>query len=228
MKKIILPFLCALTLGFTSCKKETSNIQSYQYVPAIVYQTYPSVLEIDGGKLSVPQLADESLMPGDLLMTTFTVDLDNQPTKEILTVSEFAYMTLGSTSAKPGPGEEDYSGSIKTMDTYPYSNGIVKNTLFLWFIHDVPKDQAFDYEMIFDPEETSETRTLYIRAKKSNVATETTNVNLLSCYGFDLTDFLSTVRNGTDKVKFFIQYKTGADESGNDIYKLYSTQPFSL
>ncbi len=227
LNNVIILSLFALIFGATSCMKKGENISSHLYIPAIVEYSFlqQPLLKTSLGTVLAPELSDDLLKPSELLVTNFSVNYDNQPSSEYTTISNVQYVKVESSYPAATPGgestTEDYTVPIEDM---LYRDPVV-NILFFGFIHTAPGDQKFVYEMTYDSEDTSDTPTLYIRAKKDGEGTETKGAYLYF-YAFDMTSYFSSHKTDATEIKFNIKYKTGVDDEGKDVYKSWTNNPF--
>ena len=228
MTRVVFFCLCFLTIGLSSCwDKEPIAKQYYNNEPAIFMNSSYGLdmIETGMGRFLAPELAtlSEPLSVGDLLLTTFEVDLRNQPYQDILIASISYIKRINSSLAKPIVADEisDHDDLIKRMLA---DIKHLNNLLFFFFVHDAPEEQDYTYEMVYnDSEEASEVPTLYIRAKKTNNPDGTTINDVMTCFGFDMTSFINQYQlshPGSNTVSFDIMYYTGID--GNDGYKLFN------
>ena len=196
----------------------------------------------------VPGLADNtSLKEGDLLWTSFVVDIEEQPptvfSLHCYTARHFRYQTVDSAKVIIPETDEafnsylsdDYSESIELSALYNYA---IDSLCFFGFKHYNQSNQLlYTYELILNPEIENESNgfpTLYIRSKQIN--TNETSGNAYSndgkIFAFDIADFVKYYEeNYTEKItsdgriRFNLRYKTGVDADGNDVYRAFMSNP---
>ncbi len=187
------------------------------------------MIETRYGTLLAPELNGKSFFDDDLLWTNFEVNHDNQPYSDATTVSNLVYMQVYSSYIRTVPGgivTDEYTAPIDHMYPAPALKA-VRKILFCSFGHVAPADQTYAYEMFYDPEETADTPTLYVRAKKSNSSTGS-NINLKTCWAFEMTTFATRYKDPSSNiVQLNIKYRTGVDDEGKDIYKTLEGSPIS-
>ena len=241
-------FFVLLTL-FTNCLKDDDNRKSVYYFhdePVVVVQTgdYPTVRN-ESYLFYVPELAgDTALKAGDLLWTSFIVDLDSQAATDLITsyqytANDFKYGIVDSSKVIiPADTPEfqsylsdDYTASIDLSVLYKY---VIDNLWFFGFKQQDQSDQlSYTYELILNPVIENNYPTLYIRSKQVNASPEKlgkarSNDGII--FAFDATDFVDYYRkaiSSTGFVRFNLKYKTGVDNNGNDIYKAFMSNPLS-
>jgi len=223
MKKIIFSFWGVVMLGLSGCIKKGDNIQDFGITPAIVgFDILQPVIKTPYGTLYAPELQSAmltmDLMEGNTILTTFTINYDQQPSTEYYTVSNMQWLKVE--KGWPSTYEAgDFNVPIEAMGVYD----LVGNILFFGFQHTAPKDQVFIYEMTYDPESSDDIPVLYIRAKKVGTGTNASGVNAYA-YAFDMSSyFYAAHKDAQNKVKFTISYKTGVDDEGNDKFEPYTS-----
>jgi len=224
MKKTVFVFLYSLFLFLWGCDEPPANMEFYYNQPAIVTYSYnlQFMIETQAGTFFAPELAylSEPLYEGDLLWTSFDVDLNNQPYSDRKTASNLYYKRIFSTNATPlFDGSTYYDDPINLMLADVV---IIRNLIFFWFSHDdVSVEQEYEYLMMYDePEDGIEVPTLYIRARKSNNPTSYGN-GVITCYGFDLSRFLDVYlaqNPASNEVLFNVVYLNGIS-NGEDEYR---------
>ena len=250
----ILGVLIILLFQFTSCLKNEDNGKPFYYFydePAAVIQTgdYP-LIRNQSDEFYVPGLAGDTLLKeGDLLWTSFIVDLDNEKelppifSKFYYTAKYFKYQIVDSarailpadTAAFRSYLSDDYSAPIESSVLYNYT---IYSLWFFGFQQDGRSNQVrYTYELILNPEieKTGNSYpTLYIRSKPIN----TSPGNLKPAYSrdgnmifaFDAAGFVDYYRKAispTGPVRFNLKYKNGVDSNGNDIYRAFMSNPIS-
>jgi len=248
--------LFLLLFQFTSCLKEDDNrkpVYLFYDEPVVVNQLGDNPLIRNESYLfSVPELAgDTALKAGDLLWTSFIVDLDNQANTNPLqyTAKSFQYRIVDSakviipadTAEFQSYLSDEYSSPIESSVLYPYAIDS------LWFFgfrqREYSMQQAqsnFIYELILNPtieKDGNSYPTLYIRAKQTDASASTASARSRDGYlifAFDAADFVKYWNNMvfpanvlTDRVRFNLKYKTGVDANGKDIYRSFMSNPIA-
>lgn len=242
--------LFILLFQFTSClnyNDDRSPVYYFYDKPVVVDQMGNNpIIRNQSNLFYVPGLADNTtLKKGDLLWTSFIVDLDDQEQPDldsknkIYTARRFQYKTVN--SAKVIISEDaaefqsylsdDYSESIELSVLYKYA---IDSLWFFGFKQRYPSNQISNtYELILDPKTgNSEYPTLYIRSKQVNASSEqqAKDKHNMKVFAFDMTDFVyyySEKISSTDIIRFNIKYKTGTNSAGDDIYKEFMSNPIS-
>ena len=241
--------LFILLLQFTSCLKDDNAGKSVYFFydePVVVDRAgeHP-IIRNESYMFYAPDLAkDTTLKAGDLLWSSFIVDLDSQVSMDIpqqYTASGFRYKTVDSaqviipedTSTFHSYLSDDYSESIELAVLYNYTIDR------LWFFGLKQQDRAnqlrYVYELVLNPEieKGSNYPTLYIRSKQINDSPEKLGTAFSkdeTIFAFDVKDFEDYYRksiSSTGPVRFNLKYKTGVDATGNDIYKAFMSNPIS-
>ena len=257
MKSVIKIFgvLFILLVQFTSCldidnDNKEKPIYYFYNEPVAVVRTgeYPFIRN-ESYLFYVPELVENTaLKEGNLLWTSFFVDLDSQVSTDLITYAyqytaeHFKYEIIDSAKVIiPADAEEfqsymsdDYSAPIESSVMYKYAIDS------LWFFGLRQKDESnqlsHTYELILNPEiesGSSSYPTFYIRSKQMNIPGENSGKARSkdgNIFAFDVTDFVNYYRNAissTGFVQFNIKYKTGVDTNGNDIYKEFMSNPIS-
>ena len=254
MKSLLKIFGVAFALLFqlTSCvnlDNDSKPIYYYYDEPVVVNQTGDNpMIRNESYLFYVPELKENTaLKAGDLLWTSFTVELDDNPSISssvfYYTARNFRYKTIDSVKVIiPADAEgfnnylsDDYSTPIEFSALFKYA---IDNLWFFGFKHRENSGQLnYTYELILNPEiENSSLNlpTLYIRAKltgssgaNSQKAFTTEHGNI---FAFDVKDFADYYKEkfpGNDKVYFNLKYKIDVDTSGKDVYKSFLSNPIS-
>ena len=235
MKKIVFPFLGIVMLGLSSCMKPGDNIICYTDLgmPAIVGDAFIQIppvpiiftpSEKPGGEpVVVPELMDklfDEFWGGEAIWSYFCINYDQPSSYDYPTAYDFQYskIEMGSPQGTTGgaSSSNDYNFPIDEIEL----QGFIKNVIFILFVHKAPIDQKFIYEMTFDKDvNQDDTKMLTLRAKKNGVGTkEEKKIGYM--YAINLSN-LSYYNNGKT-LKASFQYKTGVDEDGKDVYKLFT------
>jgi len=214
MKRIVFPFLVMVILGLSSCMKPGDNIQNYQLLPAFVEfdLSLGFTLKTPLGTIVSPDIQKATDLDwGDAVITSFTVNFDQQASTEYTVAYnvEYAKAVRGSAVAT-SEGVSitgDFDLPIEMMGIY----GGLENYLFFGFAHKGTIDaDRFVYEMTYDVNEP----VLYIRAKKAESGAKN---QLCAC---SMSSFYTAHKNAENTVTFTIQYKTGVDENGIEKFEL--------
>jgi len=240
-----------LLIQLTSCLKDDNDRKPVYYFydePVVVDQMgdHP-IVRNESYLFYVPGLVDNTVLKaGNLLWTSFIVDLDDQKCANPA-ADDYQYMAKGFRygmvdSAKviiPASAEafnsclsDDYSAAIDLSVLYNYRIDS------LWFFGFRQRDH-FDYvyELILNPEmETGSSNipTLYIRSKSTGASTGSSDKaysrdgNII--FAFDVADFVNYYRetvSNSGKVRFNLKYKIGVDANGKDVYRSFMSNPIS-
>jgi len=239
-----------LLIQLTGCLKDDNYRKPVYYFydePVVVDQMgdHP-IVRNESYLFYVPELVDNAVLKaGNLLWTSFIVDLDDQEqvdavpcTKQYMAKS-FRYETVDSAKVIiPENAEvfesylsDDYSGAISLAVLYNYRIDS------LWFFGFRQQDRSnYTYELILNPEmETGSDNipTLYIRAKQvipsiansGNARSKDGNI-----FAFDVAGFVNYYRetiSNSGAVRFNLKYKIGVDANGKDIYRSFMSNPIS-
>ena len=238
--------LFLLLFQFTSCLKEDNNgkpVYFFYDEPVAVNRMGDNpVVRNESYLFSVPELSgDTALKAGDLLWTSFIVDLDNDKelpaifSKFYYTAKSFRYQTVGSskviipadTAEFQSYLSDDYSSAIESSVLYRYAIDS------LWFFGFRQKDYSsnFIYELILNPtieKDGAGYPTLYIRAKQTDVSTSARSTEGNHVFAFDAAYFAKywdNLKMSTGQARFNLKYKTGVDANGKDIYRSFMSNP---
>jgi len=236
---------------FTGCLKDDDRKPIYYFYdePAVVIQMGDNpLIRNESYVFHVPELAgDTVLKAGNLLWTSFIVDLDNDVNygEDILetyyhTATQFRYQTVDSAKAVIPTDSiafqsflsDDYSAPIELSVLYPYAIDS------LWFFGFKQNDRStnYTYELILNPtieKNSNSYPTLYIRAKQTNASSANSGKARSqdgNVFAFDVADFVKYYNDlniSTNQVRFNLKYKTGVDANGNDIYRSFRSNPIS-
>jgi hypothetical protein len=249
MKSFIKCFgvLSILLFQFTSCLNDDKGKKPVYYFydePVVVDQMGDSpLIRNEAYRFYVPELTnDAELKVGDLLWSSFIVDLENNQTQPngnrfSNTATQFRYKTVDSAKVIiPTNADEfnsylsdDYSAPIELAGLYRYA---IDSLWFFGFKHN-DYSASYTYELILNPVIESDGNsypTLYIRAKQ--VGTDNSEKprshdgNLI--FAFDASDFAayySKTISATGAARFNLKYKTGIGLSGKDVYKSFMSNP---
>jgi hypothetical protein len=238
--------LISFMLCLTSCfDDENSNPVYYYYDEPVVFELSGEkpVIRTLYDKFYAPDLVgDTELQAGDILWSSFIVDLNKEPTTastsgEYYSADGFRYSKVGSEDViLPESVEEfntylsdDYSEPISVASLY---KSYIDHKLFFGFTHKEQSNQSYTYELVMDPagDHNKEYPTLYIRAKKSENTPVAYSKKGEVIFAIDMTDFIDFYRKSVSNsgpVKFNLKYKIGKDEDGKDIYRSFLSNPLS-
>ena len=218
-------------LGVAGCTKEGDNITYYRDMAGILdLYSIPPIIKTANETFLAPELnyiAD--LSDGDIVVASFSVNYDLEPSSEdYYTASQLSFMKLDQSYIIAGEGDS-YNYTFPIEDAEPFD--FIDNYLIFVFTHTAPTDLKFTYEMTYNYEEISDENnipTVSIRAKKGG-AGERPEQTFLYLYAFDMRSFLGNLPKDSDNnVKFNIEYKTGKNEDGTEIFQPWSNNPLKL
>jgi len=253
MKSFIKVFgvLFLLLIQLTSCLKDDNDRRPVYYFydePVVVDQMgdHP-IVRNESYLFYVPGLVDNTVLKaGNLLWTSFIVDLDDQKCADWdadayqHTAKGFRYEMVDSAQVIiPANAEafnaylsDDYSAAIGLSVLYNYRIDS------LWFFGFRQRDHSdYVYELILNPEMESGSGnipTLYIRAKSTGAWTGSSGKAYSrdgnNIFAFDVAGFVDYYRetvSNSGKVRFNLKYKIGVDANGKDVYRSFMSNPIS-
>ena len=210
MKKLVFPFIGILMFGLSGCMdKGGENIQPFDYIPAIVdHSLFGDMLNTSLGPIRSQEISNATdLYYGDAILAFFTVNFDQQTSKEYTTVYNFDYIKVNYATAEQSTGGPGFDLPIEDIDIL----GWVDNKWFFVFAHkEVSNNDFFFYQMVYDNDEPI----VYLRAKKP----DTGIIKGVSACAFNMYPFFYKHKGDDNKVSFSIKYKTGVDGDGRDVY----------
>ena len=216
MKKIVFPFLFVVMLGFSGCIKPGDNIQTFSTfgIVELNWEIFQLTLKTPIGPVYASTLqTDPDLSEHDAVAASFSINFDQQTSDKYYVTSDLQAVKVNRESAEATPGGESMSGDFDLPIDDIGIWGNVGYTIFFEFAHKNATNQdTFLYEMTYDNEQTEGTPVVKIRAKKNSGGSKR------AVCAFDMYIFFWINRDDDNKVKFNIQYKTGVDEDGNDVY----------
>jgi len=223
IKNLVSPFLGILMLGFSGCIKPSDYIQKFINEPAIFDYSFSfqPIIETRYGPFLAPELFNDTILVlEDILWTNFEINYKQQTNSDLYTISNLSYQIISYSWVKQGAidNTDEYDEPIDHVYNEPKR---LRNMLFFWFRHKAPKGQTYDYEMLYDPDESSVIPTLYIRAKKTNELTDN-DTEVQTCYGFDMSFLENHNSAGTNEARFNVMYYTGKGETG---YQSFNNTP---
>ena len=243
MKKLlVIPFLFILSLGFVSCldNDDDNPVYSFYHEPAIVksFSNNQTIIKTAYGNFFVSESESSKLEIGDLLWTSFTVDMNNQPTKDTLTATYFRYNTIDSTKVTIPVDKEDFKSHLSNSYSDAFDLAVLYKTyvdslLFFNFTQKEAPNKTREYELVLNPEieNNNDFPTLYIRAKTTELKSTDNYSNKgkdETIFAFDMTEFIDYYRKNISKtapVTFNLKYKVGEDKDGKDIYREFKSNP---
>jgi hypothetical protein len=250
MKKLMKIFmLSAGVLMLSNCIEDDnkSNLVYFFDEPAVIESLNEGLGRIYSPHVyaEAPFPDDSSLKVGDLLWTSFIVNLDEKAPAAnadsraaIYKATNFSYQTVDSSKVIiPADATEfksylsdDYTAFIHEAVLY---KDYIGKLLFFGFRREALSDNLIlDYEIVLNPEIESSNNypTLYIRSKKIEATTASAGRqgNNETIFAFDMSEYSdyykkNIANNGV--VGFNLKYKTGVDEEGNDIYREFRSNP---
>ena len=238
MKKTVFFALCVLLYGLSGCMKNDNNIEYYSYIPALIGGTISQPLLVTSeASLYAPDLQKHllsyDLVDGDVVLSWFEIDRDNQPNGDMLTASNVMCAKMEKVRAQRTSGgaslSNDYHFRINNLSFYDaiFDNHL-GNFLFIVFEHYAADEDDFVYEMTYEINENDPIPTVYVRAKKTGTGIVSSgNIEYLGA--FDITWMVQEMASqGVDsnKIQFNIKFKTGVDDDGNDVFTSWSKNPF--
>ena len=221
MKKSVFLFLGMVILALSGCFKG-NNKQTFKNEPAIFfyYNIVLPMIETRWGSLHAPELDNQSYNGEEILLVNFDIDYSKQSYRNVYTVSNLQVIQeINSSPATSRSGEyltDDYNAPIDYMLAEMKS---IQELLFCWFRQKAPAGQTFEYEMLYDPADTSRTPSVYIRSKKTNEP-EGDDIEIVTCFGFDMMPLLrhlKAMNTGSETVTFYVKYCT----DGEDDYRYH-------
>ena len=243
MKKLLtIPFLFVLSLGFVSCLNNDDDDPIYYFYdePALVESLSgnQTVIKTAYGKFFVSEAESSRLEKGDLLWTSFTVDMKNQPSKDTLTAIHFRYDNIDSTEVTIPANKEEFESHLTDIYSDPFDLAVLYKTyidslLFFNFTQKEVVNQTREYELVLNPEieNSNNFPTLYIRTKTTEISS-TGNLSNKgkeeTVFAFDMTKFIDYYRENISKttpITFNLKYKIGEDKEGKDIYREFKSNP---
>ena len=218
MKKTFFSFLVVLTLGLSGCIKPGDSIENYNSVPAIVelsWEILQYTLKTPYGAIYSAEIQNATdLYEGDMLLTSFSVNYDQQTHENYTIASNLQYVKLMTGYAESTEGGESTSNDF---DLAISNFGIYGRIGYYWFFgfdhKTATENDKFIYEMTYDNEQTDGTPVVKIRAKKDGEGSK------YAVWVFNMSSFYWTYKDDNNVAKFNIQLKTGVDDDGNDIYE---------
>jgi len=243
MKKLLaIPvLLTALSLGFVSCLDDDDKTTYYFYDEPAVVQSLSdnqAIIRTAYGKFFVSEAENSKLEKGDLLWTSFTVDMNKQLSKDTLTAIGFKYDNIDSTKVTIPANKEEFESYL--ADSYSDSIDLavlyktyIDSLLFFKFTQKEISNQVREYELVLNPiiENSNKYPTLYIRAKTtaiSSTGNQSNDEKEETIFAFDMTEFIDYYRKNISEktlVTFNLKYKVGENKEGGDIYKEFISNP---
>ena len=237
MKKLVCPILGIVMFALSACIKSGDNIQTLKEVPAVVglsFDPFSTTIIISNGaggawQFIAPELnefLDIDLNEGDLLITNFTINYEQQPFPPYTTVSNLTWkkVDLGYPKHK-SEAEDDFDVFFENATLWDVIQYNWKDLLFFKFVQKAPADQEFVYEMTYDYNDFGMC-TVYIRAKENGTGSQPSAKNSFY-YAFDVSDLVGNLSPSNNNVRFNIVFKTG-EKDGEEIYQSWVGNPLVL
>ena len=177
------------------------------------------------------------ILPGDPLLSFFSVNYDKQQIQGYTSISHLDY-ALRLIKELPQATEdgkstgEDFEDFIDKIDFIAMVSDKTLNNYVAFFkfthnVHEDEEDVRFIYEMTYDPDEDSDIPTVYIRAKKMSDTGAFQAIPATFFYTFDLSNFLIERRDSDNKLKVNIKYAYSIENS-EFFYQYWSGNPLEL
>ena len=235
MNKIIISFICILSLVLSGCMKTSENVHYYNDVPALVgYDRIigQPVLITYAEVFVAPEVGIElqyaTLSEGEAILAYFSLDENQDPIEGYRTITDFNCVKLGISSVMEA--HEVIANDYTPIDEIEAFGLIVhekKMVMYVAFSQNT-RYRSYEYEMTFDADEKTAIPTLSIRSKVKGQEYEE-SVGYLTPYVFDMYDYvMSQPKNSDNQVLVNLRYQTGVDGSGNEIWAYYASNPLSI
>ncbi|MCL1938988.1 MAG: hypothetical protein FWF52_11415 [Candidatus Azobacteroides sp.] len=237
MKKLffILLGIGGMAVGLTSCVNEGgNNYQSFPLVPSVVnYNTEMggTTLLTAWGEIAAPQLSEYN--QGDCLMTSFTIDYDNQPSSSYFTATSIddhsdvinvATAEIEEDSVSVG----DYTLPIANVYISPYNNPLfLKGRYFFQMQHQTTLSPRIDYRLVASKKEVDNNGVynMYLLAKQDKGEGNAVEVNQNQVFVINnmvMTLGRDTTINNSVRVKYLkVNLKYYTQESEETPFKNY-------
>jgi hypothetical protein len=227
---------------FVACKNDHDEpVYTIYDEPAVVEQAGEQpVIRTAYGNYAVPALAGLTVNPGDLLWVAFTVDMNNQPSRELLTAQNFRYKAIDSTTVTIPANTAGFEAALAdaysdSIDAAIMYNTCIDRMLFFAFTQTATGDRTFEYELVCNPDlETGSGNipTLYIRSRALTAVApqQESSSARKTVFGFRMNEYISYYRekiSASGPVKFNLKYKIGTDRDGKDVYREFKSNPLS-
>ena len=229
MKKVIFALVAILMFGLSGCFKTGDNITTYPYGPAIVgySSTFQPLIITPLGICLAPELQSKltagELYEGSVIWTCFTINHDQKTASGDYIAYSLDWDTVDiymPFATDGGAGSGDYDFPIADVEVISW----FRNYMFVLFGHTASGNQAVDYEMTFDYNETGVYPEVFIRAKKNGQGSSN-EVFIERFCAFHMGNFVNMHLNSENMLIFDIKYKTGVDDDGNDKYNGWRSNP---
>jgi hypothetical protein len=239
--------LFALAVTLTTCLSDDKRENTVYFFdePAVIQSLDESgaIIRSPHSYFDVPDLKDSLLKNGDLLWTSFRVNLDEKNPRENLyaplkipyVANSFSYVKVDSARVIIPDSVGEFvsylinSLPIQKVVLYP---DCLDHLLFFGFQMEgaASSKVRFDYEMVLSPaiESTNRYPTLYILPKKTETETDNYSSNGETIFAFDMTDFINYNKKhfaDVPVVGFNLKYKYVVDEEGKMDYCEYHRNP---
>jgi hypothetical protein len=165
------------------------------------------------GEMAVPEIPP-TYRPGQCVLAFYTLDYDNQPSKDYITATDVQILTPGGISQsyarvvdEVDKEDPEYNVVLKQVDFVSTSH--LRGKVFFEIRYDAPKGQTLDYSLECDINDIDKNGylNLYLRAKKTNEQTGDT-VGTIDPFVFDAYSLLRNHGKDSTDAKFSeIKYK---------------------
>ena len=254
MSRVFLNYgvLLLLLFQFTSCLKDKDYrdpIYFFYDEPVVVEQlgAYP-IVRNQFNSFYAPGLADNSaLKEGDLLWSSFIVDLGNKDIPSNLstikyTAQNIKYEIVECSNLIVTANSDEFELILSNDFSYPIESSVlfryaIDSIWFMGFKHyqNNSNQLHYTYELVLNPvieQNSYNSPTFYIRAKQVNSPgpNKAKDENGRNVFAFDVSDFVKYYKeeiSPTGLLRFNLKYKTGVDNEGKDIYKEFLSNPIS-
>jgi hypothetical protein len=241
--KIFMVFSGVLLL--TNCMPESeyskNNMVYFLDEPAQVESLDTELIRSAHGIFKVFSLKNTPLETGNLLWTSFTVDMNEASHSDYYTAIDFHYQVVDSAKVIIPFEPAEFRQYLSDSYTEPIHEAVLykdylDKLLFFGFRKGPLADNSMsDYEIILNPEKENGHPTFYIRSKKTGTTPSYTHTVHEShgkrdetVFAFDMTEFIAYYEkhiSNTGSVWFNLKYKVGEDNNGNDIYREFRDNP---
>jgi len=247
MKKktlLFFPILFAVGIGLFSCIGNNGNVGNYQNIPAVVtfdYNTGGIMLGTNEfGYIAASELTD--VMPGDcIFLDQFTVDYDNQPSTQYLTMTNVMKHIVGQSPLEMRSDTVDATGYTLPLTgvsvfSSPYYQGKI-------FIRQACNDADPTFRLVYNSQDTiiNGAMNLYLMAQSSSSVADPSAKGYTMYYAFDLSDLIQSAGQDTTVtvsgysdiidlkyIKVNLNYVSSVSDTGKPTYSGISQNPFSI
>jgi hypothetical protein len=241
MKKIVFILFVGITgLNLVGCLPKGLNKDDLVFPAVVSYNNQEglrSMLTV-AGEFAAPELDLES---GECILTSFTLDWDEQPANSsIYYASNIQYVLIEQSNADIQNDFDETEIIVPEADLLPIKSlvpqtyrPILNGKYFVIFSHPVPSNQEMAYKAIVKQITPGEpVANVYIIGEKTNKA-ELTNIDTDNLYVFDMSNAINVLGKDTTyressvdftvkQLKINLKYCIGLDEDGLPEYKDYT------